>query len=438
MTTTLTEAIEDLQYNAWSNAGLERPDKFTQADLAALLDKSDAWHLQMEAQQPHGQPAEKAKQLAARRAYIAANPPASAFEDPGIYFGLVLNRMALDKVLDGWGVPKNGRPVFATMPTGLASASVKHFAQFDRTVYFIDRGTIQLVLWAAYAMGRISKWVGATPQVVSYDYDEALLGFDADSLSETHPTWELGAPISEYVLTGTVLSTPPWTADCPADKYRVYDSVASSAFHFILGHEYGHFAAGHLRASGGDRETLWSQEFEADRYGYQIAGSIEQDLSPGGSTHPLMAVTIGCHIDFFLWALECVEILVAQRRYNQTVRLATPTHPSSTRRRVELNRTVTRSLAVALSNNVPSIMKWLRWIGLKSQQEKLYERAETMYQDRAKAHARFWSHVVFAADKMIDTAIKEGVEISPIWDTLLPLPNSTVACERPWHEEDRF
>jgi len=87
----------------------------------------------------------------------------------------------------------------------------------------------------------------------------------------------------------------------------MFTNASTAILHFVVGHEYGHFAAKHVFENtrgaspftpGTTIERNWYQELEADFAGFTIAAALEAQISKHDDLTPAQLLSFGAHLDF--------------------------------------------------------------------------------------------------------------------------------------------
>lgn len=433
---TLSEFIEDLQYNAWSNLGVQPPVPLSRDETKASLDIVDHFGLARERARKNGFPERKEAENAARRSFIEANPPASEFENPSAYLALLNTWYKLERLLPKLNkVHDFPRPIVATMPHGSLSASAHWYGAEKRRILFFDSGLIPFTSWVAYSYCRILKEVSLQDGSLSaYTYDEALLQRDPEKIFVDHPAIEVAGVLARLVNDGIISEGSPWGFTPPPERELIFDDCMSDALNFVVGHELGHLGFMHREIGSDPRVKIsgklqeWQEELACDAFGRLVAHTAYADLLQS-APDPNLYIGQTSRIDFFLWGFCAIEYLVSFARYGSAKRMATESHPSNTRRRIELNR---YSMDLVRQKFFKSGLL-SRGIGFwrRSEGEVELERLQSNLQLNLDANAVFWSIVIHACVPLL----RKGHH-SPLWNSLRSLKNASLACERPWQTED--
>jgi hypothetical protein len=349
------------------------------------------------------------------------------------FFGVreVLNRRELKEAFSDF---TGAEPIIATMPTGRVSATIRCFKQSPRPVVILDRGAVSLWHWTAICYAQLMKKYSVSDEDVVYTYDPDLVTSDFSDLGTRTPINVLAGHLAELAITGTLTQSAVGRFDVfesPLQTERILDDAIVHIGDFILGHEMGHFVCGHVKGGQGhslvdDYRTNWTQEFEADQFGIALATSrlqmgVQQEGISIFAVMSLLSV-----VDFFLWSFQALEMLVSRFQYGTDTRLATKTHPSSTRRRVEVARTMVASMHSRSTDK-----------GAGS--SEVLERCMSALRSNMDAHATFWSHVIHLATAQLSVRRNDGESfLSPLWKMYDPLPRSTLSCDEAWEIEDVF
>lgn len=438
LNTSIGEFIEDKQYNAWANIGLKPHEPITLDELCKILDNVDAQAMEAERKRPQGNPTAKSAENAKRREFILSNIPKSSFEDPATYFPLMYFWYELGKITpELQEVFRFTPPIIATMPTGSLSASIhEHNA---RSVLFFDTGIISLTNLTAITFTKLMKPMthGESNQTF-LTYDKSLLTVTEKTKIDDHPALEMALLIAELLENGVVQrEIIEFANEAPNSLSLLYDDCLSAAINFVLGHEIGHISeackteAIRSATSANTTHSRWLEEFEADKIGLLTAFSSYLKTLNTKEVDLMYLIGAASKIDFFLWAICSIELLVSYIRTGKYGRMATEHHPSATRRRVELAKYAIQCVEDSLYPNGTGIReKLLFWKNPKNKVEP-YER---VLKANMNAHALFWSSVMHLVKGVLPTDKQQPH--SPLWNSLQPLHGATDDCSRPWLHED--
>jgi hypothetical protein len=441
----LQDNIEELQYRAFISMGQRPPDR-QERDA-----QRHAFELVAEEGMKRlvrlGIPPNSAfyRQQRAREVFLKQNPPLSAFEDPVAYTLLMYAWFGIKQAAKKRNIFISDDPVvIATMPHEMCSGSIVRFAGHNRPVILVDRGLFTLIHWIGFLQLNLCRPVATRFSIPAYTYDDSIVDYAKHPPTDSHPVVLLGLQLVSLLTEGAL---QPWQspADTVDDSYaRMLQQTLVTLTTFVVAHEVGHLCLGHTgrgldtdesATSSTKASLLWQQEFEADAFALRMTADVHADMLEAQHLHPLMISGIQTTIDSLMWPLQVIEMMVSELRHGQPIRSATRTHPSSTRRRIELNRAsgrLMRQVELELGGQAAP-----RWFQIWRKQPRAAQQAIEVLQSNVGVNAVVWSHVANAARQSMRTLRLGADKVSPIWRGLVPLHGSTLECAQDWEEEDR-
>lgn len=226
------------------------------------------------------------------------------------------------------------RPFFGTLPSGELNSVTIAVPDTDVYIVALQSGTIGFVDVAFRAvLAALPSPRRSVLNTVGASLDDVRAALSADPT----PALNFTSFITSYVFQGTPYSDPH--APLAGLKAYMHTWTRHIAEAFIVGHEYGHLAAGHLAHGQRDhrlfgpqraevRTQAWTHEFEADSFGLGLALSM--------SRHVLRLPTVLGYaaVDMLFSLIDLVERCVSITQADE--RRPRSTHPPATQRQALL------------------------------------------------------------------------------------------------------
>lgn len=245
--------------------------------------------------------------LVARIRQIAESGQRSRYEDPfGYSIVESLDRQIKD-VLDAGAIKLDSIPVFGTLPTLRVNARTFAVPGSDLVVIAFEDQMFEFALLftkaAAYTLpGKRGADGGAQFSTAKDDIRKRIE-------TDPEPLKRFQEVLMAYIFGGRPGLAPQYFQGEP--HASAANALRESMELFILGHEYGHFIAHHLRegrqikAAIGSEEVTeivrsWADEFEADAYGLQLSVAAMRRAKVD-----LALSYWGC--DFFFTTLDIID-----------------------------------------------------------------------------------------------------------------------------------
>lgn len=268
--------------------------------------------------------------------------PLTRFENPLLYQVLVDLAEAIETAAEKQSRKIAQRPVIGTLSFGRVNAmSVRLPETEEHLIIFQD----QLFTFANLFAKAVAQAIPIVSEGERYGFSvarEEVLEFIEKNGQSVRRFEEV---LLAYLFLGSPSAAPPYVI--AGGTMRVAELLRAGMELFVLGHEYGHIAAGHLSGNvasarlsmfSEDAEEIlwnWQQEVDADTIGLEL--TLVAQLTRG---YDVSLSYWGC--DLLLSCFDVVERSLALAR-GVEIQIS-PTHPPSSVRKERLRKVVVRMI----------------------------------------------------------------------------------------------
>jgi IrrE N-terminal-like domain len=263
--------------------------------------------------------------------------PQTSYEHPNRYFSMALIFGDLQEVFAARGKPLDPSPLLATLPSGDVNARILIEPSTKAPIIFFEQGLFPFFHHFAMLLG----WAMPPLSLPQLADDVALSrlrhGYAIPPQSSQFFLGLLGA----YVIGGNP-SDSPSPIPRPDHNLFVAMTLLNAMEKFVMAHELGHVALGHLQNATATQKEAWEQEYEADEAGARLV--CEQAHAELGHW---AAAFWACDLALTLLVLLYRAIGIMQFGGSKLGWIDT-THPDPLSRRTRL-----RDRAAAVAANLP-------------------------------------------------------------------------------------
>lgn len=334
--------LEDLQSRINTARGLS-PEKRNEAAEAGHLANA---HAAFEAVAPDhpGPPEEWAAQLHEDQKGWARSRGMSRYEYLPTFIVLLERATEIEDAAQHFSMDLHPRPVLGTLPLSTVNAKVVAVPGTDEHLVLFDEDFFIFALLISKAVSYAMPLEVEGSRITASKDEDAIERRIAGNDDVRRRFQEA---VETYVMQGSPAAAPQYYLDQHYSHVAKY--IWESMERFAVGHEYGHFLAGHLRSGStqaallGSEEVYeflpkWEEEFEADRLSLSLTlyAMAVQGGDPG----------VGyMGVDLFFSSLDIAERAISMvKTGDENHRPRRASHPPVEMRRERLRKTVPATL----------------------------------------------------------------------------------------------